>query len=158
MKKIHPATNGVITALDLVAHAVNGEVRFDLIFYGKLLIDGNITLSNLKKEGQLKVQGQFGFKLVLMATATGKLEKYFISADIDFEAKAGANGYFSAGLSIGLDNYKGGFLKPHISHSGIKIFYSFYVKVNGYKRIKKDEKTIIKGNKAEIEQKYYINK
>jgi hypothetical protein len=156
-KKLHPAANSVITSLDLLAYAANAEVRFDLIFYGKLIIEGNTTLSSLKKDGQLKAEGRFGFKLILLATATGKLEKYFISVDIDFEAKAQAEGYFSAGLSLGLDDHKGIYFKPILNHSGIKISYSFYVKVNGYRRTKSDEKVIIPSGKADIDTKYYIN-
>ncbi|WP_373723356.1 hypothetical protein, partial [Bacteroides heparinolyticus] len=59
-KKLHPAAEAVITALDLLAYAANAEVRFDLIFYGKLSIEGGATLSTLKKEGALKAEGRFG--------------------------------------------------------------------------------------------------
>ncbi|MET2997052.1 hypothetical protein ABXT01_14195, partial [Flavobacterium columnare] len=66
-KKLHPASEAVITALDLLAYTSNAEVRFDLKFYGKLNIEGNIELSHLKKDGNLKAEGQFGFELILQA-------------------------------------------------------------------------------------------
>lgn len=155
-KKLHPAANAVITALDLLAYAANAEVRFDLKFYGKLVIEGKIELSQLKKEGYLKAEGQFGFELILKATATGKLDLYFTQVDLDFEAKAQADGYFSLGLSTGLDDYKGLYLKPVVRHSGIKITLSVFVKVNGFKRTKKEEYIIIKEGKADVDKKYYI--
>ncbi len=71
----------------------------------------------------MKAEGRFGFKLVLLATATGKLEKYFVSVDFDFEAKAQAEGYFSAGVNLGIDDNKGIYFKPVLSHSGIKVSY-----------------------------------
>ncbi|MCJ1806417.1 hypothetical protein MRP92_05755 [Flavobacterium covae] len=45
-KKLHPASEAVITALDSLAYTSNAEVRFDLKFYGKLNIEGNIELSH----------------------------------------------------------------------------------------------------------------
>ncbi|WP_116678640.1 hypothetical protein [Porphyromonas loveana] len=106
----------------------------------------------------MKAEDRFGFKLVLLATATGKLEKYFISVDFDFEAKAQAEGYFSAGVNLGIDNNKGIYFKPVLSHSGIKVSYTYYAKVNGYRRTSSDEAIIIKSGKANIDRKYYISK
>lgn len=156
-KKLHPLANAVITALDLLAYAANAEVRFDLIFYGKLIIDGKIELSRLLKQGYLKAEGQFGFELILKASATGKLNLYYTQVDLDFEAKAQSNGYFALGLSAGLDDYKGLYFKPNVRHSGIKITLSLYVKVNGFKKTKKEEFTVIKEGKLEIDKKYYIH-
>jgi hypothetical protein len=156
-KKLHPLANAVISALDLLAYAANAEVRFDLIFYGKLIIDGKIELSRLLKQGTLKAEGQFGFELILKASATGKLNLYYTQVDLDFEAKAQSNGYFALGLSAGLDDYKGLYFKPNVRHSGIKITLSLYVKVNGFKKTKKEEYTVIKEGKLEIDKKYYIH-
>lgn len=156
-KKLHPMANVVITALDLLAYAANANVRFDLIFYGKLFIDGEATLSALKKEGELKAGGQFGFKLVLLAKATGKLKLYVTSADFDFEAKAQAAGYFSAGMSLGIDDNKGIYFKPILKHSGLKITFSYYTKIGDFRRTEKKEVTIIKAGEANIDQKFYIN-
>jgi hypothetical protein len=156
-KKLHPLANAVISALDLMAYAANAEVRFDLIFYGKLFIDGKIELSQLKKLGTLKAEGQFGFELILKASATGKLNLYYTQVDLDFEAKAQSNGYFALGLSAGLDDYKGLYFQPNARHSGIKITLSIYVKVNGFKKTKKEVYTVIKEGKLEIDTKYYIH-
>ncbi len=76
---------------------------------------------------------------------------------IDFEATASANGYFAAGLALGLDYHKGPFFKPIVRHSGITISYSYYAKVYGFKRTKSDSKTIIEADKLDISKKYYIN-
>ena len=156
-KKIHPAANAVITSLDLLTYAANAEVRFDLKFYGKLLIDGNIELSRLKKDGNIKAEGQFGFELYLQAKATAKFDAFFTEVDLDFEAKAQAEGYFSLGLLFGLDDFKGLYAQPIIRHSGIKIILSVYVKVNGFNRTKKQEIIVIKEGQASIDEKYYIN-
>lgn len=139
----------MIAALDLLTYAANAEVRFDLKFYGKLVVEGDVELSTLRKNGQLKAEGQFGFELILLAGATGKLKKYFISVDFDFEAKASAYGYFAAGLALGLDNHRGPYFEPIIRHSGITISYSYYVKVNGFRRTRSDKKIIIKADKLD---------
>lgn len=156
-KKLHPGAYAVITALDLLAYAANAEVRFDLKFYGKLVIDGNVELSKLKKEGVIKAEGQFGFELYLQATATEKFNAFFTEVDVDFEAKAQAEGYFSLGLSAGMDDYKGIYFQPIIRHSGIKIILSVYVKVNGFKRTRQEEYIVIAEGKAGWDDKYYFD-
>ncbi len=156
-KKLHPAAQAVITALDLLTYAANAEVRFDLIFYGKLMIEGDVELSSLKKSGQLKAEGQFGFELILLAKAVLKLQAFFYELDIDFEARATASGYFSAGLSLGLDNYKGLYFEPIVRHSGIKVTLIYKVVTKGKERSKKESFVIIKAGKAELDKKYYIN-
>lgn len=156
-KKLHPGAYAVITALDLLAYAANAEVRFDLKFYGKLVIDGNVELSRLRKEGVIKAEGQFGFELYLQATATEKFNAFFTEVDVDFEAKAQAEGYFSLGLSAGMDDYKGIYFQPIIRHSGIKIILSVYVKVNGFKRTRQEEYIVIAEGKAGWDDKYYFD-
>ncbi|HEX8576786.1 MAG TPA: hypothetical protein VF677_10885 [Flavobacterium sp.] len=156
-KKLHPAAEAVITALDLLAYAASAEVRFDLKFYGKLVIEGNIELSRLKKEGELKAEGQFGFELTLQAKATGKLETWWNEVDYNFEAKAEGSGYFSLGLSAGLDDYKGLYVQPIVRHSGIKITLVFKAEMGSINRGKTKTYVIIKEEKLDIDKKYYIN-
>lgn len=156
-KKLHPASEAVITALDLLAYAANANVRFDLKFYGKLVIAGNIELSKLKKEGELKAEGQFGFSLVLSAKATGKLETWWNEADYNFEAKAEGSGYFSLGLSAGVDDYKGFYLQPILRHSGIKITLVFKAEIGSINRGRTKTYPIIKKDKLDLDKKYYIN-
>lgn len=117
-----------------MAYAVNSEVRFDLKFYGKLVIEGNIELSRLKKEGELKAEGQFGFSLTLSAKSTGKFMAVIYEVDYDFEARAEGSGYFSLGISLGLDDYKGLYLQPIVRHSGIKITLTFKAKFGSAER------------------------
>ncbi|MFK7003720.1 hypothetical protein BWK63_10910 [Flavobacterium covae] len=147
----------MITALDSLAYTSNAEVRFDLKFYGKLNIEGNIELSHLKKDGNLKAEGQFGFELILQAAATGKLNAFFSEVDLDFEAKAQSDGYFSLGLSTGMDDYKGLYFQPIVRHSGIKIILTFEAKFGSTKRLTTEEFVIIKENKFDLDKKYYIN-
>lgn len=156
-KKLHPAANAVITALDLLAYAANADVRFDLIFYGKLVIEGNTVLSKLKKEGQLKAEGQFGFRLILMAKAVVKFSAVIYEVDLDFEAKAEGIGYFSAGLALGLDDYKGAYFQPIVRHSGIKIILTYKVAVKGKERTTTEDFPVIAADTLKIDQKYYIN-
>lgn len=156
-KKLHPASEAVITALDLLAYTSNAEVRFDLKFYGKLNIEGNIELSHLKKDGNLKAEGQFGFELILQAKTTGKVKTVFYDVDYDFEAKAEGKGYFSLGLSAGMDDYKGLYFQPIVRHSGIKIILTFEAKFGSTKRLTTEEFVIIKENKFDLDKKYYIN-
>lgn len=156
-KKLHPAAEAVITALDLMVYAANAEIRFDLKFYGKLVIEGNIELSRLKKEGELKAEGQFGFELTLQAKATGKLETWWNEVDYNFEAKAEGSGYFSLGLSAGLDDYKGLYLQPIARHSGIKITLVFKAEIGSINRGRTKTYPIIDEDKLDLDQKYYIN-
>ncbi|AMO19108.1 hypothetical protein [Flavobacterium columnare] len=156
-KKLHPASEAVITALDLLAYTSNAEVRFDLKFYGKLNIEGNIELSHLKKDGNLKAEGQFGFELILQAKTTGKVKTVFYDVDYDFEAKAEGKGYFLLGLSAGMDDYKGLYFQPIVRHSGIKIILTFEAKFGSTKRLTTEEFVIIKENKFDLDKKYYIN-
>ena len=157
-KKLHPLANAVITALDLLAYAANAEVRFDLIFYGKLIIDGKIELSRLLKQGSLNAEGQFGFKLVLSAKATGKLEAWWNEIAYNFEARAEGNGYFALGLSAGLDDYKGLYFQPHARHSGIKIVLVLKSQIGSINRGKTSTYTVIKPNTLKsLDRKFYIN-
>lgn len=156
-KKLHPAAEAVITSLDLLAYAANATVRFDLKFYGKLVIEGNIELSKLKKEGTLKAEGQFGFSLTLSAKATGKVKAVIYEADFDFEARAEGKGYFSLGLSAGLDDVKGLYLQPIVRHSGIKITLTFVGKFASTERETAEEFIVIKEDKLDIDKKYYLN-
>lgn len=156
-KKLHPAANAVITALDLLAYAANAEVRFDLKFYGKLVIEGKIELSQLKKEASLKAEGQFGFELALKAKATGKLETWWNEIDYNFEARAEGSGYFSLGLSAGLDDYKGLYFQPIARHSGIKVTLVFKSEIGSISRGRMKTYVIIKEDSLNLDKKYYIN-
>lgn len=156
-KKLHPAAEAVITALDLLLYASNASVRFDLKFYGKLVIEGNIELSRLKKEGELKAEGQFGFELTLQAKATGKLETWWNEVDYNFEAKAEGSGYFSLGLALGLDDYKGLYFQPIVRHSGIKITLVLKAEIGSINRGKTKTFTIIEADKMNFDTKHYIN-
>ncbi|WP_449388878.1 hypothetical protein [Chryseobacterium lineare] len=156
-KKLHPAAQAVITALDLLAYAADAEVRFDLKFYGKLVIQGNIELSRLKKEGELKAEGQFGFSLTLSAKATGKVKAIIYEADYDFEAKAEGKGYFSLGFGAGWDDNKGIYVQPVVRHSGIKVTLTYKAKFGSAERETTEEFVIIKEGKADIDQRFYLN-
>ena len=156
-KKLHPAAQAVITALDLLAYAADAEVRFDLKFYGKLIIQGNIEFSRLKKEGELKGEGQFGFSLTLSAKATGKVKAIIYEADYDFEAKAEGKGYFSLGLGAGWDDLKGIYVQPTVRHSGIKVTLTFKAKFGSTERETTEEFVIIKDGKADIDKRFYFN-
>ncbi|WPO82722.1 hypothetical protein SD427_18480 [Chryseobacterium sp. JJR-5R] len=157
-KKLHPAAEAVITALDLLAYAANAEVRFDLKFFGKLIIQGSVEFSRLKKEGELKGVGEFGFSLTLSAKATGKVKAIIYEVDYDFEAKAEGKGYFSLGISAGWDDNKGLYLQPIVRHSGIKITLTYKAKFGSTERETTEEFVIIKEGKAEdIDTKFYLN-
>lgn len=144
--RMHPVVALVVAGLQGGMAALNGQLTFDIEFYGKLGFDFNaIKINSLTgvEAGSFQLKGEMGINLIFEAKAKATIDYWFADPiETEIYARLQSNAFFGGKVTIG-SNEKGVYVDSELQFSGLIFKAEVGVIIEGFK------KTLTFGNEKE---------